>query len=394
MALAALLTALPAFPQYTFFIPEGSFAIETSLENTGLKRLPIYRNAITSLTVVEQDIIGGTSAGEGLSPFLFVASLEKRDVTSVLDIGTVVAGQNAIRSGFVMDQEYQLYAGTMPDTSDKSGGHLLKIKRSATGKLHLTDLGIPIAGEGIFSIINDDAFEKLYGISYPSGYFFSYDIQSGKTKVYKGLAPKESIAHSLNDQFSLAPEDFLSCALITDDQGLVYGSLPFGKIFYFNPIDETINKLEAELPEVWGRRSLGQVSCWLKTKNGRIFGGNTADGQLFELNPSTKQIRNIGKPIMMSGLAGLAEGADGKIYGIAGGKPGYSHLFSFDEREGFKDFGNPEFEMTAPGFEQGILWRGFQLGTIAASEKGDYIVMGEVESLSQLLVFPVKSKTP
>jgi hypothetical protein len=271
---------------------------------------------------------------------------------------------------------------------------LLKIKRSATGKLQVTDLGIPVAGEGIFSVINDPGFKKLYGVSYPSGFFFSYDMQSGKTKIYKDPAPKKGIVHSLEEQFSLAPEDFLSRALITDDQGLVYGSLPFGKIFYFNPVDETVNELEAELPEVWGRRSLGQVSCWLKTKNGRIFGGNSADGQLFELDPSTKQLRNFGKPIMMPGLSGLAEGADGKIYGIAGRTPGYSHLFSFDEKEGFKDFGNPEFEMVAPGIEQGILWRGFQLGTISATEKGDYIVMGEVESLSQLLVFPVKSKAP
>jgi hypothetical protein len=394
VALAALLTASPAYSQYTFFIPEGSFAIEVSLENTGLKRLPIYRNAITSLAVVEQDIIGGTSAREGMSPFLFLASIGKREITSVLELGEVVAGQNAIRSGFVMDKDHQLYAGTMPDTSDRSGGHLLKINRSATGKLQVYDLGIPVAGEGIFSIVNDLDFKKLYGISYPSGYFFAYDIQSGKSKVYRNPAPKKGIVRSLNEQFSLAPEDFLSRALITDNQGLVYGSLPFGKIFYFDPGDESIHELGAELPEVWGRRSFGQVQCWLKTKNGRIFGGNRADGQLFELNPSTKQIRNIGKPIMMPGLTGLTEGADGKIYGIAGETPGYSHLFSFNEEEGFKDFGNPEFEMVAPGIEQGILWRGFQIGTISSSEKGDYIVMGEVESLSQLLVFPVNSKIP
>ena len=393
IALTALLTSMPAFSQYTFFTPEGSFAIEVSLENTSLKRLPIYRNAITSLAVAEEDVIGGTSAREGMSPFLFVASLKKREVTAILDLDHVVTGQNAIRSGFVVDKDHQLYAGTIPDKTNRSGGHLLKIKRSAAGKLHVTDLGIPVAGEGVFSITNDPDYKKIYGISYPSGFFFSYDIPSEKTKIYNDPAPQKGIVHSLDEQFSLAPEDFLSRALITDGQGLVYGSLPFGKIFCFNPGDETIRELEAELPEVWGRRSLGQVQCWLKTKNGRMFGGNSADGQLFEFIPSTKQIRNIGKPIMMPGLAGLAEGADGKIYGIAGEMPGYSHLFSFDEKEGFKDFGNPEFEMVAPGIEQGILWRGFQIGTISASEKGDYIVMGEVESLSQLLVFPVKTKT-
>ena len=39
--------------------------------------------------------------------------------------------------------------------------------------------------------------------------------------------------------------------------------------------------------------------------------------------------------------------------------------------------------------ESGILWRGFQLGTIASSEDGKYIVMGEDEALSQIMVLPV-----
>ena len=53
---------------------------------------------------------------------------------------------------------------------------------------------------------------------------------------------------------------------------------------------------------------------------------------------------------------------------------------------------NPEFIMVAPGIEHGILWRGFQLATIAASGDGKYIIMGEDESLSQLLIFKIEDK--
>jgi hypothetical protein len=81
---------------------------------------------------------------------------------------------------------------------------------------------------------------------------------------------------------------------------------------------------------------------------------------------------------------------DGKLYGVAGGAPGYAHLFSYNQKgEGFLDLGNPEFKMVAPGIEQGINWRGFQIGTIVSSEDGKYIVMGEDEDLSQLLIFAV-----
>ena len=38
--------------EYTFFTPPGSFTVEVSLENSPYLRLPIYRNAITSLEVV------------------------------------------------------------------------------------------------------------------------------------------------------------------------------------------------------------------------------------------------------------------------------------------------------------------------------------------------------
>jgi hypothetical protein len=135
---------------------------------------------------------------------------------------------------------------------------------------------------------------------------------------------------------------------------------------------------------------MGVAESWTKTENGLLYGGNAGDGQLFELNPDTKKIKNLGKPIMMNRLRGLTTSNDGKIYGIAGAAPGYSHLFSYDEETGFIDLGNPEFQMKAPGIEQGINWRGFQLGCITSSEDGKFVVMGEDESLSQLLVFPVQ----
>jgi hypothetical protein len=96
---------------------------------------------------------------------------------------------------------------------------------------------------------------------------------------------------------------------------------------------------------------------------------------------------------MMPRLKGLAFGANGKLYGIAGAAPGYAHLFTYDTRlEGFADLGNPRFTMIGPGIEQGIMWRGFQIGTLAASEDGRFIVLGEEEALSQLMVFPIDGK--
>lgn len=176
-----------------------------------------------------------------------------------------------------------------------------------------------------------------------------------------------------------------------DDQGFIYGSMPVNKLFYFDTKNETFHILDNELPDVWGRRTMGQVESWAKSKDGILYGGNAGDGQLFMIDPATKKVKNLGKPIMMNRLRGLTFARDGKLYGIAGSLPGYSHLFSYDaDGDGFVDLGNPEFTMVAPGIEQGIKWRGFQLGTIASSANGKYIVMGEDETLSQLLIFAVE----
>jgi hypothetical protein len=151
--------------------------------------------------------------------------------------------------------------------------------------------------------------------------------------------------------------------------------------------------LESEVPDVAGRRALGRVDSWTLAPDGSIYGGAAADGQLFRLDPGTGKIANLGKPAMMPRMKGIAFGRDGRLYGVTGASPGYAHAFTYDPKSGFTDFGNPEAFMKAEGIEQGIFWRAFQIGTVAASEDGRYIVMGEEESLSQLMIFPVAGAT-
>jgi hypothetical protein len=379
--------------QYSFWQPEGeSFAIEVSLENTDLKRLPIYRNAVQSLAVTDDHVIVGTSAEEGLTPFVYVASLSQRELISYADLNETVRGQRSIQSDFCMGRDDVLYAGTIAnkDTNGNRGsGHLLQINVDTDGSIELRDLGSPVPGEGIFSVTCDHRGTTVFGISYPTGKFFTYDITSGQSRVFEDLVPDESQLRTFRS-YVQTPDMYLSRALIEDDQGRIYGSTGLNELFYFNPDDESFTILDDKLPEVWGRTSLGQVQSWVKSPDGVLYGGNFGDGQLFELDTSTNTVKNLGKPVLMHQLRGLAYGRDGKIYGVAGGPPGYGHLFSYDKgREGFNIYGNPQFEMTAPGIEQGIRWRSFNMSRLASSPDGKYIVIGEDESLSQLLIFAV-----
>ncbi|MEO7309732.1 MAG: hypothetical protein ABIX01_05000 [Chitinophagaceae bacterium] len=389
---ALVFNTVSSFSQYTYFKPAEGFGIEISLSNTDLKRMPMYRNSIASLTVTGDNIIGGTCANEKMAPYIFVASLSKRELVQLADINDVLQGQRSIQSGFFKTTNNTLYAGTIANKiSDtvNGNGHLLQVNVDPAGTIKIADLGIPVTGEGVFAITGNVNTNVIYGITYPSGIFFSYNIGSKTFKSYKDLVPGKDELNALKNEFHQKPATYLSGALVVDDRGLVYGSKAINKAFYFDPADESFHLL-ADLPEVWGRRTLGRVECWVKAGDGQLYGGNGGDGQLFQLDPATKQLKNLGKPIMMNRLRGMCFGADGKLYGLAGALPGYAHLFSYDAtHEGFTDMGNPQFILKAPGIEQGIEWRGFQLRTITASEDGKYIVMGEDEALSQLLIFPV-----
>src|SRR5262245_11353240 len=204
-ASACLSIALQA--EYTFFTPPGSFTVEISLENSPYVRLPIYRNAITSLEVVGDYALGGTFAIPGRSPFLFAVSLSRRRLESVLDMSTVLPGQRSIQSGFGHGAEGFLYGGTISDKPGDSG-HLFKF-RVKGNEIEAADLGIPVVGQGIFALSVDGSHGRIYGISHPSGKFFLQDLRNHETRIFDQTSPIREILAFLN-QYALKPADYLS----------------------------------------------------------------------------------------------------------------------------------------------------------------------------------------
>jgi hypothetical protein len=377
-----------ASAQFTFFSPKGSFAIETSLENSDELRMPMYRNAMSSLVISGDYVLGGTTAENGMSPLLFTSSLTKRKLTTIKHLDDVVKGQLSIGTGFSHDGSGKLfYAGTMPQPENGVGGHIIELKVDAQGQLIVKDIGEPVKGEGIFAMTFNPVKNEFYGIAHPSGKFFTHNLKSGKTQIYNQTVPSEQDLGTYHS-FALSPGDYLCRALVIDTRGRVYGSRSVNKLFYFDPVNQSFTNLRDEVPSVWGREVMGRIDAWVKMPDGTIYGSNAADGQLFRLDPAKQSVVNLGKPIMMPRIMALTPGKKGMIYGVAGAAPGYAHLFSYHPQNGFRDLGNPEFTMITPGLEQGIKWRAFQIASMATSATGGYIVMGENEALSQLMVFP------
>ncbi|MDB5249237.1 MAG: hypothetical protein JWQ40_3631 [Segetibacter sp.] len=384
---------LPALSnaQYTFFNPKGSFAIETSLENTDELRMPMYRNAMSSLVVSGDFVVGGTTAEKGMSPLLFTSSLSQRKLTAVKQLDDVIKGQSSIGTGFMKVKAGNVfYAGTMPQPGTGLGGHIIKLQVDVHGQLFVKDVGEPVAGEGIFAMTFNPAKNEFYGIVHPSGKFFTYNLKTGKTELYNQTVPSVQDLNTYHS-FALTPHDYLGRALVVDARGRVYGSKAINKLFCFDPATRSFTILKDELPFVWGREVMGRIDAWVKMPDGTIYGSNAADGQLFRLDQIKQTVVNLGKPIMMPRIMTMTAGKNRMLYGVAGGTPGYAHLFSYHPEKGFRDLGNPEFPMVTPGLEQGINWRGFQIASMATAQSGNYIIMGENEALSQLMVFPAEN---
>lgn len=388
--IALFLVPAIANAQFTFFNPKGSFAIEASLENTDELRMPIYRNAMSSLIVAGDFVLGGTTAQNGLSPLLFTSSLSQRKITAVKQLDDVVKGQLSIGTGFTRAKSGKIfYAGTMPQAGTGLGGHIIEMQVNLQGQIIVKDLVEPVAGEGVFAMTFNPDRNEFYGIVHPSGKFFTFNLNTNKTLVYDQTVPSDKDLETYHS-FALEHEDYLGRALVIDQLGRIYGSKSINKLFCFDPATQSFVVLKDELPFVWGREAMGRIDSWAKMPGGVIYGSNAADGQLFRLDPIKQTIVNLGKPIMMPRIMAMTPGKNGMLYGVAGASPGYAHLFSYHPQKGFRDLGNPEFKMITPGLEQGINWRGFQIASMASSQDGNYIIMGENEALSQLMVFPAE----
>jgi streptogramin lyase len=325
-----------------------------------------------------------------LTPLLFTGSLSERKIIAIKQLDDVIKGQLSIITGFTATKSGNVfYAGTMPQPGTGMGGHIIELQVSLQGQIAVKDLGEPVAGEGIFAMTFNADKNEFYGIVHPSGKFFTFNLKTGKTQIFNQTVPSEKDLETYHS-FALQPEDYLGRALLIDQQGRIYGSRSINKLFCFDPANQSFSVLKDELPFVWGREAMGRIDSWVKMPEGTIYGSNAADGQLFRLDPVNQTIVNLGKPIMMPRIMAMTPGKNGMLYGVAGAFPGYAHLFSYHPQKGFRDLGNPEFKMVSPGLEQGINWRGYQIASMASSQSGNYIIMGENEALSQLMVFPAE----
>lgn len=333
--------------------------------------IPDGESGITSLALAPNgDIYGATT---GIHAHLFVLNPRHGYVQPL----GIVPGASSATNAIVISAAGDVFIGTSPE------GHLLKFtphdeykQQIQIGKdLRVTDLGQPVAGEGIVTLAIDRDARLIYGLTSPNAHFFEYSIESGKfTDI--GVVSEKIPAGEKNEKNKI-----MSRMLAIDRQGMVFASGENGTFFRFNPKTQTLERLAIQVPAVPGREPWARVDAFLLDPSGIIYGG-TSDGYLFRLDPEKLAIINLGKPLNQYRINGLVRAPNGRLYGAGGDRDEMARLFSYDPATGayavlgFIDVDRRPY----------YTWQAYVIGALVCGSDGT-VYIGEDERISKLYLF-------
>jgi outer membrane protein assembly factor BamB len=365
--------------------PHGLTRIDLTTHPQG--PIPHGQSAITALTVSPDGVVyGGTSAERGKSSYLFRTDGER--LQDVWSLANLLPGEERVVNALVVAEDGKVYGGTtnfceedeVPDTY--RGGHAFRLDPS-TGEI--TDLGIPVPGQGINYLTIDRTRRTIYGLTYPRGHLLVWDLRTGRIEDKEATVPPPRPVKEPRDTVYIR---YLPRALALDGDGNVYGTRESGLMWRFTPAKRIIDPLEAKIPctkgmdEDWLYNHVADSFCL--GSDGLIYGGTTSDGYLFVFDPKNGTVTNLGKPIRQSRIRSVVQGADGKIYALAGEENGVAHLVTYDpQTRGMADLG-----AIGPSVWS---WLVYRAGTMIAHPSGK-ILIGEAERISALVIYdPMKA---
>jgi len=214
------------------------------------------------------------------------------------------------------------------------GGHILSYDLKDES---FEDLAMIPNGEGVVTMTMDTHRGNIFGITWPTGHFFCYQVKEKKLTLLDKI--------SGNGEAGTPGKDFRSLCrslVVDDDTGFCYYTNIEGDIFYLNPFDLKINKLdvahlrldyfgkyEPNLPGTMGYH--WRQIFWYAPEH-VAYGVHGNSGYLFKFDPKAQTIELIDRitslPSKKSGFfdqfsygyLGFTLGPDGKtIYYLTGG---------------------------------------------------------------------------
>jgi len=374
-----------------------------------VNQIPANSSAITSLLAASNGKIYGGTSGEEAYLFLYDSAINK-----VRHLGKL-AGQEGIHHALVEGADGMLYIGTGKNVfrevelsrtpkpgsngvgatlwddvkrpySGYAGGHLFRFD-PRTGDAQVLfpqdrcpaeDLGIPVAGNGIYALEIDAEAGVVYGITYPDGRLFAHDIAQKKSRDL-GEIEAGVFFHGPERDWRSLPR-----ALVMGDAHRVYTSGKDGYLVYYDPKDGQIHSTGLRIPgeyyPVQAYTGHPVVEAFVKGPKGLIYGAS-CDGFLFSFEPEKRRVVNLGKPRVSRRVRALAV-SRGRVYLVAGERIEPCRLFSYDPAGGgFRDLG-----VLAVDRSPYYSWRGYQFDSMATGPDGT-VYIGESERRSHLFLY-------
>jgi hypothetical protein len=162
--------------------------------------------------------------------------------------------------------------------------------------------------------------------------------------------------------------------------GDLLGAFAEGRLWEYSFCRYGLQALDAYAPCQKGKRYVAGVQSLLAASDGLVYGGTSVDGYLFSYDPFLGTVSNLGKPNRQSSIRALAEGHDGRLYGLVEEAGGMAHLFCFDlVARAFADLG-----LLGTAFPE--YWIAHSLGAMVTGPNGELFI-GETDDISNLFIY-------
>jgi hypothetical protein len=332
--------------------------------------IPSDESAVNALATAPDGTLYGATSGKRSHLFLMSPVHGY-----VVPLG-FLKGVSAVQRSLVVSKDGDVYIGTSPD------GHLLKYTPAGRRRDHIrideaaetTDLGVPVAGESIYALAIDRGRGRIFGLTYPNGNFFTYDIGSAKFAVAGKVAERKIPGEKFENEKNIGR------AIALDADGNAYTSGERGRMFVWH--GGILQKLDVCVPTVLGREVYNRVDAWAAEGDGSVLYGGTSDGYLFRFDPKEQKVQNLGKPLNQYRIRGLVQSQNGKLYGVGGDDDEMARLFSYDPLRGTYEMLGMVDVNRRPYYS----WQAYVIGAMAAGPEGT-VYIGQSERKSKLYLY-------
>jgi streptogramin lyase len=372
------------------------------------RAIPANERGILCLALGDKgQVYGGTT---GRAAHLFVYDPTSGQVRSLARLSGGVGFAYAL----IRLPDGSLIGGTQADptgiavkTDPRAVGHLYRFTVAGNGPARVEDLGVPVAGQGVYTLAYDAKTNVVVGNTWPDGHFFSYDVKARKVtdhgaiagyRTYEMPQHAEDLNRGTNENIRYPRQ--VSRAIVVDPATGAYTGGADGFLRRYDFQTRKLEKLSVRLPAAAGREPWASLDAGIfHTRTNREVGdyaslvGGTSDGYLFEMRVFGKQERQFrprGKPLAQGTIQGLVHAGGGRgqgqgqtFYGVGGGPEGMPRAFRFNH-------GGKSSAVVAGGIPRvdgQISMVGF--GAIMADGQGS-VYAGERDRIARLVRFRLR----